>query len=222
MKHLKLFEMHSTEEEYIEKLTALVTVNTFKGSDKFHFKNAVEVGTVDGYPVYVTFYYSHYNEYLVFSLAWTGGNAEYKFSYLNHHDMLPNHKHREHVFDIKENYLELIYNATQQPENIEFSKYYASAYDRNREITYIFRQKDDDETYNRFDPETYVKDYPLRLEISEFMLLHDRYVNLKPDVKREEELKNNKSATKEEILSKLDKALEMDKIVKDIMSKRDW
>jgi predicted NodU family carbamoyl transferase len=200
-----------------ELLRNLITVNTFKGSDKFYFKNAPVVGTVNGKEAYCVFYYSHYDEYMVYALAWKGDGFD--FHYLNENEMTPTHEFHFQTLDdsgkfvpatdiinILPNYLEVIYNATQEQENIEYNAKFTALYDRQRKLQYYFKNvREEVEGYNPYDEATYLDEYPMRLELNEYHLLHERYVNLKPDLKREAELAKHKSYTKEQILSEMAK-----------------
>lgn len=196
-------------------LRNLITVNTSKGSDKFYFKNPAKVGTVNGVDAYCVFYYSHYDEYMVYAIAWKGG--KYSFHYLQESDMLPTYEFHFRtlndsgqfipaidIVDIDSNYLDVIYNATQEEENISYNTKYSALYDRQRHLQYNFQKlRHGVNGYNRYDEETYLSEFPKRLELSEYKLLHERYVNLKPNVKAEEELELQKSYTREQILSEM-------------------
>ena len=215
------------KKDYNQKLKSLITVNTYKGSDKFYFKNPPNVGKINGYDIYVTFYYSHYDEYLVFSMAWRG-NGKYDFHYFTEDDMKEKkHKFRtlnngkfvpaEDEIDIKPNYLELIYNATQDPENIEFNKYFQKLYDDNRNIMHYFNSKRKEKNYNNFDPETWLKEFPKSLLVTEYSLMHNRYVNLKPNIREEEELEKHKSMSREECLKYMEEQKKISDMGSDII-----
>ncbi len=202
-----------------EQLRKLITVNTFNGSDSFYFKNPPKVGTVNGIDAYCTFFYSHYDEYFVFAIAWEG--TENTFHYLQEKDMLPLHEfHFRNLtddgkdffpdvdnVDINTNYWKLILASTKEQENINYNDKYTKLYDRQRQLQYYFQNRKDilnDKyevvIYNRYDKKTYIEEFPQRLELIEYDLLTNRYVNLKPDVKKEEEYAIKLEYTKEEIL----------------------
>ncbi len=199
-----------------EQLRKLITVNSFHGSDNFYFKNPPKIGTVNGIDAYCTFFYSHYDEYFVFAIAWEGeGNT---FHYLQEKDMLPLHEfHFKNLsedgknffpdvynVDINQNYWKLILASTEEQDNIDYNAKYTKLYDRQRELQYEFQTlRDSKDGYDRYDEKTYIEEFPKRLGLIEYDLLTDRYVNLKPDVKKEEEYQIKLSYTKEEILKEM-------------------
>ncbi len=213
-----------------DELRKLITVFTFKGSDKFYFKNPPKVGTVNGKDAYCVFYYSHHDEYFVFAIAWEG--TGFDFHYLNEHEMTPTHDFHfqtlnesgkfvpaVHVVDMLPSYWELILASTQEQENIDYNEKYTKLYDRQRELQYKFqRLRDGENGYNRYDEKTYIEEFPQRLELNEYDLLHDRYVNLKPKVKKEEELEAKKLYTKEEILKDMVHEKEMNDRMMEILN----
>lgn len=210
-------------------LRNLITVKTSKGSDNFYFKNPALVGTVNGKDAYCVFYYSHYDEYMVYALAWEGDGFD--FHYLNEKEMTSTHDFHFRtldksgkfvpaidVIDIKPDYLELIYKATQEQENIEYTKMFSELYDTNRELQYkLQRLRDGKNGYSQYDDETYLDEFPKRLILKEYHLLSERYVNLKPNLKEEEELVAKKAYTREQILSQRDKDKKTDDAVMRIL-----
>ncbi len=212
-----------------KQLRSLITVNTFDGSDNFYFKNPAKVGTVDGKDAYCVFYYSHYDEYMVFAIAWV--DEGFNFHYLNENDMKPTYEHKfrtlnvenefvkaTDIINIVPNYMELIFDATQKIENIEHNIYYRNLYNRERDLQYYLNEKREEVGYNQYEDSTYLEEYSMRLDITEYSLLNERYVNLQPDIEREKMLAEKRAFTKEQILSQREADKKISTSMNDILN----
>jgi hypothetical protein len=213
-----------------EKLESIITHNTFKGSDKFYFKNPPVVGTVNGFDAKVVFYYSHYKEYLVFAIAWVNPKQKYAFHYLADYNMLPIHLYdyqtladsgefvpAQDVVDIVPNYMELVWDATKEKDNIKHNKYYGNLYDEEHKLQYYFQKQYEDKNIDRYSPEIYIKNFKKRLKCNEYDLLLSRYINLKPYLKGEKEFKKRKKFTKKQILKDLEDSKKKNELMVDIL-----
>lgn len=220
MKYVKLRE---SVIDYVAELTKKVTVNTFKPTDRFYFKTPVLIGKINSKDAYVTSYDSHYNEYLVFGIVFDPSDIN-GFTYLNHNDLLLSEKACSNYIDgkfvpttrkleIYPNFLELIFNATNTPENIDFCKHFQKL--KKEEETaksYLFKHKDEIDTFD-----VYKKKRPYRLKMEEYKLEHDRYFNLNPDIEREKEYKKKLNLTDDELLIQYEKDKKSSAMMKDIL-----